>query len=207
MTLLSTLRHDPHRRGARALLPLLATLALVALAPIEAGAQAVPPGTGHVPPPHIAMRVEYADRQATVEGTGDGAAIEVPAGAAVRLTLTVDSDVSIYDRPWVLIRQQDGPGIARSFTPTTTVTVDLPLEGRGDRVTLVGEMRLFVREAQGVTAATTRPLTIRFTQPSPLPRNVLGGVPAEARAGLAAVLVAAVTGGTWAAARRRGSLV
>lgn len=202
MTLLSDFRDQAHPRNARALLALLATLLVAALAPIEARAQAVPPGTGHVPPPHIAMRVEYADRQATVEGTGDGAAIEVPAGAAVRLTLTVDSDVSIYDRPWVLIRQQDGPGIARSFTPTTTVTFDLPLEGRGDRVTLVGEMRLFVREAQGVTAATTRPLTIRFTKP---PR-VLASVPIEVRAGLAAVLVAAVTAGTWAVARRRGSL-
>ena len=186
--------------GKHYLLALLATLALLALVPLDARAQEVPPGTGHVPPPHIAMRVEYADRQATVEGAGDGATIEVPAGAAVRLTLTVDFDVSIYDRPWVLIRQQDGPGIARSFTPTTTVTYDLPLKGRGDRVTLVGEMRLFVREAQGVTAATTRPLTIRFKTPPP----VLGGVPVEARAGLAAVLVAAVTGGTWAVARRRG---
>ena len=170
MTLLSALRRLPCHRGA---LALLATLVLLAVAPIEVGAQAVPPGTGHVPPPHIAMRVEYADRQAMVEGTGDGAAIEVPAGAAVRLTLTVDSDVSIYDRPFVILREQDGPGIARSFTPVTTVTYDLPLEGRGDHVTLVGEMGLFVREAQGVTAAVTRPLTIRFTKPPP----VLGGVP------------------------------
>lgn len=200
MTLLSALRRLPCHRGA---LALLATLVLLAVAPIEVGAQAVPPGTGHVPPPHIAMRVEYADRQAMVEGTGDGAAIEVPAGAAVRLTLTVDSDVSIYDRPFVILREQDGPGIARSFTPVTTVTYDLPLEGRGDHVTLVGEMGLFVREAQGVTAAVTRPLTIRFTKPPP----VLGGVPREARAGLAAVLVATLTGATWAMARRRGRLV
>ena len=183
-----------------ALVLLFACTLLLALAPIEARAQAVPPGTGHVPPPHIALTVEYPGGRAIVESSGAGATVQVPAGAAVRLTLTVDSDVSIYDRPFVILREQDGPGVARSFTPVTTVTYDLPLDGRGDRLTLVGEMRLFVREAQGVTAAVTPPVTLAFTRP---PRP-LAGLPAEARAGLAIALVAALTALTWGVARRRG---
>jgi len=177
----------------------LATL-LLALAPLDARAQGVPPGTGHVPPPHIALTVEYAGGRATVENTGAGATVQVPAGAAVRLTLTVDSDVAIYDRPFVILREQDGPGIARSFTPVTTVTYDLPPGGRGDRLTLVGEMRLFVREAQGVTAATTQPLTLEFARGPAL----LAGASDGARGALAAGLVAALTALTWAVARRRG---
>ncbi|MGE3855508.1 MAG: hypothetical protein AB7G21_00975 [Dehalococcoidia bacterium] len=183
--------------------PLLLALALLlALVPIEARAQAVPPGQGQVPPPHIVLTVEYPGGRTTVEGTGEGASIAVPPDAPVRLTLDVDSDVSIYDRPFVILREQDGPGIARSFTPVTTVTYDLPVEGRHSRLTLVGEMRLFVRDAQGVTAVKTIPLTLRFT---PGPR-VLAGTSTGVRTAVAAGLVVALAGATWALARRRGAL-
>lgn len=182
---------------------LLAFLALLlALAPLEVRAQAVPPGQGQVPPPHIALTVEWPGGRTTVEGTGEAASIAVPPDAPVRLTLVVDSDVAIYDRPFVILRKQDGPGIARSFTPSTTVTYDLPIEGRNSRMTLVGEMRLFVREAQGVTAVKTQPLTLRFTRGPQMLRGASEGV----RAAVGAGLVVALAGATWALARRRGGL-